>query len=123
MTHRCRAFQSLASLLFILIALLTLCLTVEPESLLAQTAMKGSRKVLVRVDPDYPAFLRNGHFEGRVVVEATVLPNGNVTKVEIKGGNPIFSEYASKAVLKWKYAPGPAQTVEEVNFIFTETPR
>lgn len=120
MTYRRRAFRSLTSLF---IALLTLCLASQPESLRAQTVVKGARKVLVRVDPEYPIFLRNGHFEGRVVVDATVLPNGNVSKVEIKGGNPMFSEYASKAVLKWKYAPGPVQTVEEVNFIFTETPR
>ena len=116
-----RVFRSLigASLL----VLLTLVLTSRPEFVLAQTASKGGRKVVMRVDPDYPQFLKNGHFEGRVVVEATVLPNGNVSKVDIKGGNPMFSEYASKAVLKWKYAPGPAQTIEEVNFIFTETPR
>jgi len=95
----------------------------QPYHSLAQLAAKTARKVLIRIDPDYPQFLKNGHFEGRVVVEATVLPNGNVSKVEIKGGNPMFSEFASKAVLKWKYAPAPSQTVEEVNFVFTQTPR
>ena len=37
------------------------------------------------VEPDYPYILKNGHFEGQVRLEATVLPNGNVTKVEIEG--------------------------------------
>ena len=66
------------------------------------------------VEPDYPYILRNGHFEGQVRLEATVLPNGNVSKVEPKGGNPMLSQYAAQAVMHWKYAPGPAQTLEEV---------
>lgn len=76
------------------------------------------RKAVVKVQPDYPAVLKNGHFEGQVRLSATVLPDGNVTKVEIRGGNPMLSQYAAEAVMKWKYAPGPAQTVEEVVFNF-----
>jgi TonB family protein len=84
----------------------------------AQTAPKPKRKVLVNPAPEYPFILRNGHFEGQVRLEATVQPNGNVSKVDIKGGNPMLSEYASQAVMRWKYVPGPAQTVEEVVFTF-----
>ena len=68
--------------------------------------------------PEYPAVLKSGHFEGKVRLEATVLPNGSVTKVETKGGNPMLAQYAVEAVMKWKFAPGPAQTVEEVSFNF-----
>lgn len=70
------------------------------------------------VEPEYPAILKQGHFQGQVRLMATVEANGNVSKVEIKGGNPMLSEYASKAVAKWKYAPGPAETVEDVVFNF-----
>jgi TonB family protein len=84
----------------------------------AQTADKPHRKVVVRVEPDYPFVLRNGHFEGQVRLEVTVLPNGSVAKVEPKGGNPMLSQYAQQAVMHWKYAPGPAQTVEEAVFVF-----
>ena len=84
----------------------------------AQNAEKSHRKVIVRVEPEYPYILRNGHFEGQVKLEATVLPNGNVSKVEPKGGNPMLSQYAAQAVMRWKYAPGPAQTVEEAVFVF-----
>jgi len=76
------------------------------------------RKVLVKVDPEYPEFLRSGRYEGYVVLEATVQPNGTVSNVEIKRGNPMLAQYATKAVQKWKYAPGPNQTVEEVSFHF-----
>lgn len=84
----------------------------------AQTAAKIHRKALVRVQPEYPTVLKNGHFEGQVRLEATVLPNGTVSKVDVKGGNPMLCQYAQEAVMKWKYAPGPAQTVEEVVFDF-----
>ena len=86
---------------------------------MAQAPPKNVRKVVKRVDPEYPEFFRNGHFQGRVVAEATVQPNGDVSSVEIKGGNPMFANYVAKALKKWRYVPGPAQTVEEVTFNFS----
>jgi len=97
---------------------LSLMLLVQPASLCAETPAKPTRKVIVRVDPEYPDFLRNGHFESRVVAEATVLANGNVSSVEIKSGNPMFAEFVTKALMKWKYTPAPAQTVEQATFNF-----
>ena len=109
--------------LFSLVALGLLLLQILPGSVFAETPVKTGRKVVVRVDPEYPEFFRKGHFQGRVVAEATVLPNGDVSKVEIKGGNPMFADFAAKALKKWKYAPGPAQTIEEVNFNFASDSR
>jgi TonB family protein len=108
------------------LAALTLLFCLMPAftpSLPAQNPPKTHRKVLVMTEPDYPYVLRNGHFEGQVRLEATVLPNGNVSKVDCKGGNPMLAQYASQAVTKWKYAPGPAQTVEEVVFNFNANSR
>ena len=86
---------------------------------MAQAApAKVHRKVLVSYQPVYPFVLQNGHFEGQVRLEATVLPNGTVSKVEVRGGNPMLAQYATEAVNKWKYAPSPATTVEEVSFYF-----
>jgi TonB family protein len=101
--------------------LVGLCL-MGATTLVAQNAATGSRtprKVMVRVQPQYPAVLREGRFEGQVRLEATVLPNGNVTKVENRGGNPMLSQFAEEAVMRWKYAPASTQTVEEVVFNFT----
>jgi len=92
-------------------------------NLAAQSAAKPHRKVLVMVQPEYPTILKNGRFEGQVRLEATVQANGTVSNVEAKGGNPMLSQYASQAVMKWKYAPAPAQTVEEVVFNFNSTVR
>lgn len=90
--------------------------TIAPR-LIAQAA-KPHRKVLLSLQPEYPYVLRNGHFEGQVRLEATVLPNGTVSKVETRGGNPMLAQYGVAAVMRWKYAPGPATTVEEVSFNF-----
>jgi outer membrane biosynthesis protein TonB len=109
--------------LFIIAALMLLVLSVQSRHVFAQAPAKNTRKVVVRVEPEYPDFFRNGHFEARVVAEATVLPNGNVSSVEIKGGNPMFAEFATKALMKWKYAPAPVQTVEPVIFNFSTTRR
>src|SRR5215472_3384075 len=84
----------------------------------AEPTTKSKRKVLVSVQPQYPSVLREGRFEGQVRIAATVLASGSVSKVETLGGNPMFSQFAEAAVKNWKYAPGPAQTVEEVVFNF-----
>jgi outer membrane biosynthesis protein TonB len=120
-----RAFRNFARIdnLFCVAALMVLLLPIQPGYIVAEAPAKSARKVLVRVEPEYPDLFRNGHFEARVIAEATVLPNGNVSSVEIKGGNPMFAEFATKALMKWKYAPAPAQTVEPVIFNFRTNPR
>jgi len=109
--------------LHIAFAVLLVLTPVVSPALLAQTGNKQHRKVVQMVDPDYPTVLRNGHFQGLVIIEATVQPNGNVSKVDIKGGNPMLSQYAAAAVSHWKYAPGPDKTVEEVTFHFNANDR
>ncbi len=103
---------------------LSLCLLAFPAPrLAAQSSAKTHRKVVTMFEPEYPTILKNGHFEGQVRLEATVLPNGSVSKVDPKGGNPMLLQYASQAVMKWKYAPGAAQTIEEVVFVFNPNSR
>ena len=84
----------------------------------AQSAAK-TRKVIQTVKPEYPPTLKVAQIGGLVRLSATVQPNGTVTQVEIRGGNPILAEKAQAAVMKWKYAPAPTQTVEEVALSFS----
>jgi outer membrane biosynthesis protein TonB len=114
---------SLARKLFSVLAFALILLTFHSTPALAQGTAKERRKVVVRVEPEYPEFFRKGHFQGRVVAEARVLANGDVSNVEIKGGNPMFANFAAKALKKWKYAPGATQTVEEVIFNFNSDSR
>jgi len=114
--NRRRSLYKLAQLNALVLALLLF--PVQAIMLHAQSPAKDTRKVLQRVEPEYPDFFRNGHFQGRVVAQATVLPSGAVSRVEIRSGNPMFAEFATKALMKWKYAPAPEKTVEEVTFNF-----
>jgi len=98
-----------------------LCLSLGLASYsFAQKDQGPTRKVVSEVKPAYPATLKNLHIEGIVRLTVIVLPNGNVAKVEVRGGNPILVENAVKAVKSWKYAAGPAQTEEEVVLNFSD---
>jgi TonB family protein len=83
-----------------------------------QRAQKTSRRLLLNIKPDYPLTMRNAHIGGVVRLNVTVSPAGNVTKIELIGGNAVFSESAIRAVTKWKYAPAAAETTDEVQFHF-----
>lgn len=84
----------------------------------AQTVQKSTRKVVRTIPPEYPSIVKHAHVGGLVRLRVTVLPNGEVTKVESIGGNPIFLESASKAVLKWKYTPAATRTEEDLEITF-----
>jgi TonB family protein len=101
------------------LTLLLLLASVSPASAQVERVDKSNRKVLRTSEPDYPKIVKHAHIGGSVRLNVTVLANGDVTKVEVLGGNPIFTESATKAVLKWKYAPAASQTKEEVQINFT----
>lgn len=77
------------------------------------------RKILSRVNPEYPDTLRMAQIGGLVRLSVTVTAAGTVTQAEVRGGNPILAEKAQQAVMKWKFAPAPAQTLEEVRISFS----
>jgi TonB family protein len=83
-------------------------------NLSGQSKSKPSRIVIRTVNPLYPAIVKNARIGGTVRLNAVVLANGTVARVQILGGNPILAESAAKAVMNWKYAPASAQTTEEV---------
>jgi TonB family protein len=103
---------------FSAVALLVI-VTAWPASLLAQKTEKTGRAVISTVKPEYPVALQHAQIGGLVRLSATVLPNGTVSKVQIRGGNPILAECAAAAVMKWKYAPAPTETNEEVFLSFS----
>jgi len=100
------------------LALLLSLVHVSLSLVQAQTTEKSGRRVVHHIQPEYPAIVKNAHVGGLVRLRATVLANGDVAKVEPLGGNPIFVESATKAVLKWKYVPAATQTKEEIEIAF-----
>jgi TonB family protein len=86
----------------------------------AQTYEPGDndRKVVKRVDPEYPATLKQLYIGGVVRVEATVAPNGTVLSTKLAGGSPILGQSAMKAIKQWKYAPAAGEQTITVKIDF-----
>ena len=77
-----------------------------------------TRKVTLRVAPDYPELAKRMHLEGSVKIEAVVRPNGSVKSTRVIGGNPVLVQSAADAVSKWKFETAPNETTEVVQLSF-----
>ena len=76
------------------------------------------RKVVTRVDPDYPDALKKLYIGGVVRVEVVVAPNGTVKSTKLLGGSPILGQSTMKAIKQWKYAPAAADQTLTVKVEF-----
>ena len=83
-----------------------------------ESGNQGSRKLILRVEPEYPVVLLSNHIGGTVRLRVTIASNGKVENVELLGGSPILGEATMVAVGKWVYAPGPSRTQTEVSISF-----
>jgi protein TonB len=77
----------------------------------------------VKVQPDYPPVARQLRLEGNVELEALVTDTGNVERVDIIRGNPIFTKPSADALKKWKFKPftdggKPVPVLAEISFSF-----
>jgi TonB family protein len=78
----------------------------------------GERKLITRIEPEYPATLKKMHIGGTVRLQLTIAPKGNVEAVVVLGGNPILGETATSAVKSWIYTPNHSSTTIEVSIPF-----
>jgi TonB family protein len=74
----------------------------------------GQRKLMTRIEPEYPETLKAMKIGGSVRLLVTISAKGNVETVEVLGGNPILGEAAQAAVRQWIYAPSHAASTTEV---------
>jgi TonB family protein len=81
-------------------------------------AQESDRRVITRVEPDYPDALKKLYIGGVVRVEVKVAPNGAVKNVKLLGGNPILGQSTMKAVKSWRYAPAAADETLTVKLEF-----
>ncbi len=106
-----------------LVAVLGLLMMFLPFSLLplaAQSSDQSSseRKVISRVDPEYPDALKRLYIGGVVRVEVEVAPNGAVKRTKLLGGSPILGQSTMKAVKQWRYAPAASEETLTVRLEF-----
>jgi TonB family protein len=80
---------------------------------------KGERKLKVQVAPVYPELARRLAVTGSVKVQVTIAPGGAVKQAKLVGGHPLLVDPVMDAVKRWKYEPGPSETVQLVEVKFT----
>jgi TonB family protein len=78
----------------------------------------GERRVITRIEPEYPATLKRLYIGGAVRVQAVVTPDGRVESTQLLGGNPILGQAAIKAIKQWKYARGGGKEAVVVKLEF-----
>lgn len=83
-----------------------------------QAGASVDRKLVTRVEPDYPETLQHLQIGGTVRLTVTISPKGSVDDVKLLGGNPILAEAAIKAVMQWVYAPNSARSTQDVSIPF-----
>lgn len=81
-------------------------------------------KVLKKVNPVYPDEAKRTHFEGVVLLEATLGTDGRAKDVRVLRGEPMgLSEAAVAAVREWEWEPARNAKGTPVNVIMTLTIR
>ena len=80
------------------------------------------RRLITRVEPEYPDTLKRLNIGGTVRLQITIAPKGNVEAVEVLGGNPILGESAVAAVKQWVFTASHARTVAELSVPFGSHP-
>ncbi len=76
------------------------------------------RKLISRVEPEYPDTLKRLYIGGVVRVEVEVEPNGAVKSTKLLGGSPILGQSTMKAIKQWKYVPAASPETLTVKFEF-----
>jgi periplasmic protein TonB len=62
-------------------------------------------RVLQAPAPKYPVLARQSNLEGKVLLDAVIDAQGNVTEVQVVSGHPLLINAALDAVRQWKYEP------------------
>jgi TonB family protein len=92
-------------------SLLALCFTLPGHS------QEMSRKLLKRVEAQYPSVLKKRGIGGTVRLKVHVKADGGVKEVEVLGGSAILADSAVAAVKQWRFAEG-AESAFDVSIVF-----
>jgi TonB family protein len=82
------------------------------------TSETGKRKVVSRVEPEYPQVARQMNIAGKVKIEATIAADGRLTSTTVIGGSPFLVNAALEALKKWRFEPASKESTEIFEFEF-----
>src|SRR5216110_793507 len=108
-TRSRKLWQGVRFILTALMVAVVLCAGAKHVASQTRETNASERKVVTRVEPEYPETLKRLYIGGVVRVEVVVGANGAVQTAELVGGNPILGQSAMKAIKQWKYASGAAK--------------
>lgn len=74
-------------------------------------AQDSERKILKKVEAQYPLILKRRGIGGTVKLKVIIKADGSVKDVQVLGGNPALADAAEKAVRQWKFAPGGESSI------------
>jgi len=111
-----RPLKTLASFFFA--GLFAIVTTSSIQAQQARLNDSSDRRIVNRVEPEYPETLKRLYIGGIVRIQVTVNASGRVESTELLGGSPILGQSAMKAVKQWKYAPsgGSDKLVVQLEF-------
>jgi periplasmic protein TonB len=78
---------------------------IKPEGPVKIGGLVKEPKLLTSTLPVYPAFAKEAHVEGDVVIRTTIDKNGSVTHMEVVSGPTMLRQAALDALGRWKYVP------------------
>jgi len=87
------------------------CLVLMLVCLVPVRGQDGDRKILKKVEAQYPSILKRRGIGGTVRLKVSIHADGSVKDVEVLGGNPALADAAEKAVRQWRFAPGGESTI------------
>ncbi len=78
-----------------------------------------------KVKPVYPPLARQFQKQGTVQLLATITKYGDVSKIQVLGGDPLLAKAAVDAVKQWEYRPYllnglPVEIETQISIIFKE---
>jgi protein TonB len=106
--------------LLVALSLLVITSLLSAATLAAQVQEQSSseRKLITRVEPEYPETLKRLYIGGVVRVEVEVEPSGVVKSTKLLGGSPILGQSTMKAIKQWRYAPAASEETLTVKIEF-----
>jgi TonB family protein len=114
----CRVSSGGRFLLTLSQLVITVLLSVVPFVAQIQEQSTRERKLIARVEPEYPETLKRLYIGGVVRVEVEVSPNGVVKSTKLLGGSPILGQSTMKAIKQWRYAPAASNETLTVKVEF-----
>jgi len=114
----CRVSSGRRILVTLGLLVIAVLLNAAPSAAQVQEQGSNERKLITRVEPEYPETLKRLYIGGVVRVEVEVEPSGVVKSTKLLGGSPILGQSTMKAIKRWRYAPAPAEETLTVKIEF-----